>query len=37
MKPEDVAQVVVSAYQSPWRVLTEEIVIRPVAGDLHDE
>jgi NADP-dependent 3-hydroxy acid dehydrogenase YdfG len=34
MQPEDVAEVVVSVVRQPKRVLTEEIVIRPVEGDL---
>ncbi len=34
MQPEDVAEVVVSVICQPKRVLTEEIVIRPVEGDL---
>jgi NADP-dependent 3-hydroxy acid dehydrogenase YdfG len=34
MQPEDVAEVVVSVIRQPKRVLTEEIVIRPVEGDL---
>jgi NADP-dependent 3-hydroxy acid dehydrogenase YdfG len=34
MQPEDIAEVVVSVVRQPKRVLTEEIVIRPVEGDL---
>jgi sepiapterin reductase len=34
MQPEDVADVVVSAFRQPQRVLVEEIVIRPSEGDL---
>jgi NADP-dependent 3-hydroxy acid dehydrogenase YdfG len=34
MQPEDVAEVVVSMVRQPNRVLTEEIVIRPLEGDL---
>ena len=34
MQPEDVAEVVVSVVRQPERVLTEEIVIRPLEGDL---
>lgn len=34
MEPEDVADVVVSAYRQPQRALAEEIVIRPLEGDL---
>ena len=34
MQPEDVADVVVSAFLRPQRVLAEEIVIRPLEGDL---
>lgn len=34
MKPDDVASVVVSIYCQPERALTEEIVLRPVEGDL---
>jgi len=34
MQPEDVAEVVVSAFRQSQRVLTEEIVIRPIEGDL---
>ncbi len=34
MQPEDVAEVVVSVIRQPKRVLTEEIIIRPVEGDL---
>ncbi len=34
MQPEDVAEVVVSVIRQPKRVLTEEIVIRPIEGDL---
>jgi NADP-dependent 3-hydroxy acid dehydrogenase YdfG len=34
MQPEDIADVVVSLYCQPSRVVTEEIVIRPVEGDL---
>ncbi len=34
MKPDDVASVVVSLYCQPERALTEEIVLRPIEGDL---
>ena len=34
MQPEDVAEVVMSVIRQPKRVLTEEIVIRPMEGDL---
>ncbi len=34
MQPEDVADIVVSAFRQPRRVLAEEIVIRPLEGDL---
>ena len=34
MQPEDVAEIVVAAVRSPKRLLTEEIVLRPIAGDL---
>jgi len=34
MQPDDVADVVVSAFRQPERVLAEEIVIRPLEGDL---
>jgi short-subunit dehydrogenase len=34
MQPADVAGVVVSLFRQPGRVLTEEIVIRPLEGDL---
>lgn len=34
MQPQDVADVVVSAFRQPQRVLSEEIVIRPLEGDL---
>ncbi len=34
LQPEDVADVVVSAFRQPQRVLAEEIVIRPLEGDL---
>ncbi len=34
MQPEDVAEVVLSMVRQPKRVLTEEIVIRPLGGDL---
>jgi NADP-dependent 3-hydroxy acid dehydrogenase YdfG len=34
MQPEDVAEVVMSVVRQPKRVLTEEIVMRPVEGDL---
>ncbi|HTR80999.1 MAG TPA: SDR family oxidoreductase [Bacteroidota bacterium] len=34
MQPKDIADVVVSLFKQPTRVLTEEIVIRPVEGDL---
>ncbi len=34
MQPEDVAEVVISVFRQPKRVLTEEIVIRPLGGDL---
>ena len=34
MQPSDVAEIVVSVVQQPQRVLTEEIVIRPIKGDL---
>ncbi|MGA7159503.1 MAG: SDR family oxidoreductase [Bacteroidota bacterium] len=34
MQPEDVAEIVVSIFRQPKRVLTEEIVIRPVEGDI---
>jgi NADP-dependent 3-hydroxy acid dehydrogenase YdfG len=36
MQPEDVADVVVSAFRQPKRVLAEEIVIRPLEGDLGE-
>lgn len=34
MQPSDVAEIVVSVVRQPKRVLTEEIVIRPIEGDL---
>ena len=34
MQPEDVAEVVMSVMRQSERVLTEEIVIRPMEGDL---
>ncbi len=34
MMPEDVANIVVSAYLQPERTCVEEIVLRPIAGDL---
>ncbi len=34
MQPEDVADVVVSLFRQPQRVITEEILIRPLEGDL---
>jgi len=34
MQPEDVAEIVVSMTRQPDRVLTEEIIIRPLGGDL---
>jgi 3-hydroxybutyrate dehydrogenase len=34
MQPEDVADVVVSAFRQPQRALAEEIIIRPLEGDL---
>lgn len=34
MQPEDMAEVVVSAYRQLGRVLTEEIIVRPWGGDL---
>lgn len=34
MQPEDIAEIVVSVFRQPKRVLTEEIVLRPVEGDL---
>lgn len=34
MMPEDVAKIVVAAYLQPERTSVEEIVLRPIAGDL---
>ncbi len=34
MRPSDVADVVVSAFRLPDNVLTEEIIMRPIEGDL---
>ncbi len=34
MQPEDVADVIVSLYCQPQRIVTDEIVVRPVEGDL---
>jgi short-subunit dehydrogenase len=34
MKPSDVADVVVAAFKLPGNVLTEEIIMRPLEGDL---
>jgi 3-oxoacyl-[acyl-carrier protein] reductase len=34
MQPEDIAQEIVSALKAPGRALVEEIVIRPIHGDL---
>jgi short-subunit dehydrogenase len=34
MKPEDVASIIVSIYCQPERALTEEIILRPLEGDL---
>jgi short-subunit dehydrogenase len=34
MQPEDVAEIVLAAVHSPKRLLTEEIVLRPISGDL---
>ena len=34
MQPEDVADVIVSLFCQPERVTTDEIVLRPVEGDL---
>ena len=34
MQPRDIADVVVSLYCQPHRVVTEEIVLRPLGGDL---
>jgi NADP-dependent 3-hydroxy acid dehydrogenase YdfG len=34
MKPEDVAEVILQAYQMNERSVMEEILIRPVLGDI---
>ncbi len=34
MQPEDVAEVVISVYRQPRRVMTEEIIVRPIEGDI---
>ena len=34
MQPEDIAQAIIAALQQPQRTLVEEIVLRPIGGDL---
>ena len=34
MQPEDVADAIVSVYCQPQRMTTDEIVIRPIEGDI---
>lgn len=36
MQPEDVATAIVEAYLQPMRTSIEEIVLRPISGDLQD-
>ncbi|NPV11553.1 MAG: SDR family NAD(P)-dependent oxidoreductase [Ignavibacteria bacterium] len=35
MKPDDIAHIVVSAFLQPDSIVSEEIVIRPITGDLN--
>ncbi len=35
MQPKDVAEIVVSIYQQPERAMTEQIIVRPILGDLE--
>lgn len=34
MKPDEVAEIILSLYKQPWNMVTEEIVLRPILGDL---
>jgi 3-oxoacyl-[acyl-carrier protein] reductase len=34
MRPEDIAETIIGVYNQPLRMLTEQIIIRPAAGDL---
>jgi len=34
MNPADIAKMVISIYEHPGNVVTEEIVLRPIEGDL---
>jgi len=34
MKPDEVAEIILSLYKQPWNMVTEEILLRPIEGDL---
>jgi len=34
MKPDEVAKIILSLYQQPGNIVTEEIILRPIEGDL---